>query len=309
MSPSPEIPRTSPWRQCVRHRELLLMLVPGLLLLFLFRYLPMGGIIIAFKELRLDLGILHSPWNGLENFRLLLSGQDFLLALRNTVVISLLRLTFGFFAPIALAILLNEVRLAWFKRTVQTASYLPHFFSWVILGGICLLMFSYHGPVNALLGKVRLGPYEFLTSNGWFLFTLIATGIWQSVGYGAVIYLAALAGISPTLYEAAMVDGAGRWQQMRHITLPALAPTMLTLFILSLGSILNAGFDQIFNMYNPLVYGVTDILDTYVLRRLMAMDYGVATAADLLKSIVCLGLIVGVNKIVQRITRGEHQIL
>jgi putative aldouronate transport system permease protein len=269
----------------------------------------MGGIVIAFKELRLNLGILHSPWNGVENFRTLFASQDFLRALRNTVVISMLRLSVGFFAPIALALLLNEVRVGWFKRTVQTASYLPHFFSWVILGGMCLLLFSLHGPVNALLGHLGLGPVEFLTHDSWFLVTLIATGIWQAVGYGAVIYLAALAGISPTLYEAAMVDGAGRWQQLRHITLPALTPTMVTLFILSLAQILNAGFDQIYNMYNPMVYDVADILDTYVLRRLLAMDYGLATAADLFKSVVGLVLIVSVNSIVRRVSRGEQGIL
>ena len=297
---------TSIWRTYVRHRDLVLMFAPALLFFAVFNYVPMVGAIIAFKDFRMDLGILASPWIGLENFEHLFSSGDFPRALRNTVTVSLLRLSFGFFAPIILALSLNEVRVSWYKRGVQTLTYLPYFFSWVILGGIFLLVFSYRGPANQVLQLVGVAPAEFLTDDTWFLVVLIATGIWQSVGYGAVIYLAALSGISPDLYEAAMVDGAGRWRQTLNITLPSLVPTIVTLFILSLGHILNAGFDQIYNMYNPMVYDVSDVIDTYVLRRLQTMDFGLATAAGLFKSVVGLSLVVAVNAIAKRVSGGDQ---
>ena len=295
--------KPSPWRAYRRHRGLLLMLVPGLLFFLVFRYIPMGGAVIAFKEYRLTDG-MASPWNGLANFRRLFLGAGFLDALRNTLVISLLRLAFGFCAPILLALLLNEIRVSWYKRSVQTLTYLPFFFSWVILGGIFRMLFALGGPLNSAVGAA----VPFLTSDGWFLFVLIATGIWQAVGYGAVIYLAALAGIDPALYEAATVDGAGRWKQTLHITLPCLVPTMITLFLLSLGGILNAGFDQIYNLYNATVYDVADIIDTYVLRRMQSMDFALATAAGLFKSVVGMVLIVAANALTNRLSRGEQGI-
>ncbi len=282
------------------------MLAPCFLVLVLFQYLPIFGNIIAFKDFRLDLGIVASPWNGLDNFRLLFGGADFMAAIRNTLVISLLRLGIGFWAPIILALLLNEVRITWFKRTVQTVTYLPYFFSWVILGGIFLMVFSLRGPANLIVSAVGLDPVSFLTEDRWFLALLVGTSIWQTVGYGAVIYLAALAGIPVQLYEAAAVDGANRWQQMRAITLPSLAPTMIVLFILSLSHILSAGFDQVYNLYNPMVYDVADILDTYVLRRMQTMDFGLATAAGLFKSAVGLILVVATNTLVRRLTGGER---
>ena len=308
--------RAPSWR---KHRGLLLMLVPGLLFFLVFHYIPMSGVVIAFKQFRMSDGVLGSSWNGLENFRRLFLGADFLDALRNTIVISLLRLGFGFFAPIVLALLLNELRLSWYKRTIQTLTYMPFFFSWVILGGIFLMIFSSRGPANQvvrvfqsapLVGPTLFGtePIRFLTHDAWFIVVLIATGIWHSVGYAAVIYLAALAGIDPALYEAATVDGAGRWKQTWHITIPCLTPTIVTLFILSLGGILNAGFDQIYNMYNPMVYDAADIIDTYVLRRMWHMDFALGTAAGLFKSAVGLALIVIVNAIANRLSGGEQGI-
>jgi putative aldouronate transport system permease protein len=296
-----------PWyASYVKHRGKLAMLGLPFLLLAVFNYIPMAGVVIAFKDFRMSAGIVASPWNGLENFRRLFLGADFLLALRNTLVISLLKLGLGFGAPIALALLLNELRANWYKRTVQTLTYLPHFISWVVLGGIFLMVFAVDGPLNALVKSMGGQPIPFLTSNGWFIFILIATAIWQSVGYGSVIYLAALAGIDPQLYEAATVDGAGRWKQTLHITIPSLVPTIITLFILSLGGVLNAGFDQIFNMYSVPVYGVADILDTYVLRRLISMDYSLATAAGLFKSFVGMGLVIGANALAKWLSKGEQ---
>ena len=296
------------WTPYTKHRGLLLMLLPGVLFFALFHYVPMGGLIVAFKDYHMDVGILRSPWNGLATFQRLFRGDDFVFALRNTLVISGLRLAFGFFAPIVLALLLNEVRVAWYKRTVQTITYLPFFFSWVVLGGIFLMLFSINGPVNQIVVWCGGDPVQFLTSDAWFITILIVTGIWQSVGYGAVIYLAALAGISPTLYEAAVVDGAGRWKQTLHVTLPSLTPTIITLFILNLGRIMNAGFDQIFNMYNPLVYDASDIIDTYVLRRLMTMDFSLATAAGLFKAVIGLVLVMTANSVAKRLSKGEQGI-
>jgi putative aldouronate transport system permease protein len=290
----------------VRHRHLLLMFLIPAAFLVVFSYLPMYGAIIAFKEFRMGEGVFGSAWSGAANFVRLFTGADFLRALGNTLFISLLRMATGFFAPIALALMLNEVRLGWYKRSIQTLTYLPFFFSWVILGGMFKIIFSMDGPVNAILAAFGAQPIQFMADKAWFLVVLIVTGIWQGVGYGAVIYLAALAGISPTLYEAAMVDGAGRWRQMIHITLPSLVPTMVVLMILSLGGLLNAGFDQIYNLYNPMVYQTSDIIDTYVLRRMVTMDYGLATAAGLFKGVVGLALIVGANRLANRMSGGEQ---
>ena len=291
-----------------KHKGLLLLVAPGLVFFLVFNYLPMFGLVLAFKEFRLSAGILGSEWSGLENFSRLFGGADFPNALRNTVTISLLRLLFGFFAPIALALMLNEIRVSWYKRTVQTVTYIPYFLSWVILGGIFLMIFSQSGPANQIIQLFGVSPIEFLTNDFWFIVVVIATGIWQAAGYGAVIYLAALAGISPDLYEAAVVDGAGRWKQTLHITIPGLVPTIITLFILNLGHVLNAGFDQIYNMYNPMVYDAADIIDTYVLRRIVLMDFGLATGAGLFKSVVGLLMVVWANSLARRLSGGEQGI-
>ena len=291
-----------------KHKGLLLLVAPGLAFFLVFNYLPMLGLVLAFKEFRLSAGILGSEWSGLENFFRLFGGADFPNALRNTVIISFLRLLFGFFAPIALVLMLNEIRVSWYKRTVQTVTYIPYFLSWVILGGIFLMIFSQSGPANQIAQLFGVSPIEFLTDDFWFIAVVIATGIWQAAGYGAVIYLAALAGISPDLYEAAVVDGAGRWKQTLHITIPGLVPTIITLFILNLGHVLNAGFDQIYNMYNPMVYDAADIIDTYVLRRIVLMDFGLATGAGLFKSVVGLLMVVLANSLARRLSGGEQGI-
>jgi putative aldouronate transport system permease protein len=282
------------------------MIAPVLLYFLIFNYVPMIGLVIAFKNYVLSDGIFGSEWVGLANFQRLFDSPDFPKAIRNTLTISLLRLFFGFAAPIILALLLNELRLALYKRVIQTVSYLPHFFSWVILGGIFIMMLSGNGPINHIVKLIKGSAIPFLSEDYWFITILVVTGIWQSVGWGAIIYLAALSGINPDMYEAAMVDGAGRWKQVWHITIPSLMPTIITLFILSLGGILTAGFDQIYNLYNPMVYDVSDIIDTYVLRRMMDMDLGLATAAGMFKSVVGLVLIVGANSIAKKMSGGEQ---
>ena len=289
-----------------RHRELLTMIAPVLAFFVVFYYGPMVGLVLAFKDYSLSQGILHSPWVGLANFDRLFNSADFPIAVRNTLVISGLRLAFGFVAPIVLALLLNECRAAWFRRGVQTLTYLPYFFSWVVLGGIFLMLLGGEGPLNSLVKAAGHSPVNFLSDPLWFIVVLVVTGVWQSAGYGAVIYLAALAGIDSSLYEAASLDGAGRWSLVRSVTLPSLSPTIVVLLILSLGGVLNAGFDQIYNMYNPVVYSVSDIVDTYVLRRMVEMDFGLATAAGLFKSVVGLVLVVAANSLARRATNGEQ---
>ena len=279
-----------------------------MVLLLIFAYVPMVGVVLAFKDYSIADGILASPWVGLQHFIKLFASDEFLRVTRNTLVISLLRLIFGFFAPVVIALLLHDVRVSWYRRGVQTLTIMPYFFSWVILGGIFLMLLSSNGPVNQIAALATHKPIEFLTNRAWFIAVLVVTGIWQGAGYGAVIYLAALSGINPDLYEAAVLDGASRWRQTLHITLPCLAPTMVTLLILSLGGILSAGFDQIYNMYNPMVYQSSDIIDTYVLRHMRLMDFGLATAAGLFKSMVGLILIVVVNSVAKRASGGEQGI-
>jgi putative aldouronate transport system permease protein len=289
-------------------RGLIALIIVPLAFFIVFNYVPMLGMIIAFKDFIMTKGVLSSPWVGLENFERLFGSPEFPRVLWNTITISFLRLGFGFFAPIMLALMLNELRLGILRRAFQTITYLPYFFSWVILAGIFLMLLSGGGPINSLLRMAGGSPISFLANDYWFITILVITGIWQSAGYGAVIYLAALSGIDPHLYEAAAMDGAGRWRQTLHITLPCLTPTIVVLLVLNLGHVLNAGFDQIYNMYNPMVYDVSDIIDTYVLRRLYAMDYSLATAAGMFKSVVGLVLVGGANWIAHRASRGEHGI-
>ena len=285
---------------------LLLLFLPILAYFIVFHYIPMGGQVISFKSYVMTDGIFGSEWVGLRNFERLFASKDFPRAFRNTLVLSGLRLFFGFFAPVVIALLLNEIRSATYKRTIQTLTYLPHFFSWVILGGIFLMLFSGSGPINHVVKLIAGKPVSFLTHDTWFIVVLISTGIWQAAGWGSIIYLAALSGIAPQLYEAATIDGANRWQQTRHITIPSLVPTMITLFILSLGGILSAGFDQVYNMYNPMVYDVADVIGTYVLRRMMGLDFSLAAAAGMFKSVIGLILVVASNWIAKKLTGGEQ---
>ena len=288
------------------HRALLLMLLPGVAFFVCFHFLPMTGLVLAFKDFNLEDGILRSPWSGLDNFRRLIEGNEFLRALRNTVLIGSLRLGLGFFAPLGLALLLNEVRLSWYKRTIQAVTYVPFLFSWIILGGIVRMLFASNGPMNAIIGTFGGGPVQFMTNKGSFIFVLLLSWVWQSTGYGAIIYLSALSGIDPTLYEAAKVDGAGRWQQMLRITLPEMVPTMVVLLFFHLANFLSAGLDQILNLYNPMVYDVADILDTYTLRRMTSLDFSLATTAGLFKSAVAMMLLLCTNALVRRVRTGEH---
>lgn len=299
-------PKAGPFRQWAssywKHRYLFLMLLPCILYFLVFKYGPMYGIILAFKDYRFIDGILGSPWAGLQNFRDLMSGRDFPQAFKNTLMISSLKLLFGFPAPIILALLLNEIRHLMFKKVVQTLSYLPHFLSWVVLAGIFMEVFSpTRGIVNLVITSLGGKAIFFFGDPEWFRTLLVSTDVWKGVGWGSIIYLAALSSIDPTLYEAAIVDGANRWKQMLHITLPSLVPVVTIMFIFAVGGIINDDFDQVFNFYNPAVYSVADVLSTYTYRIGIAdMQYGLATASGLFVNIIAFTLIVVTNSIVKR---------
>ncbi|MBD2847245.1 sugar ABC transporter permease [Paenibacillus sp. IB182496] len=293
------------WREYKRNRYLFLLFLPGFALFLLFNYVPLYGIMIAFKEYRVTEGILGSAWAGLEHFNRLLAGEAFLNALRNTIIIALLKMGFGFPAPIALALLLNELRLVWFRRVVQTVTYLPHFFSWVILAGILFVFLGSDGAMNKLVGLFGLERQLWLLEPDYFYGIVVLTDIWQSIGWGSIIYFAALASIDPTLYEAAIADGASRWRRVWHISLPSMMPTIITLFLLQLGNFLTVGFDQIYNLTTATTLEVGEILDTYVLRRLLTMDYELGMAAGLFNSVIGILLVVTANRLVKWYDREQ----
>jgi ABC-type polysaccharide transport system, permease component len=254
----------------------------------------MAGLIIAFQKFIPAKGLFgKQKWIGLDNFKYILDLPNFGSIIWNTVYISLIKIILGLIVPIIFAILINEVKNSVFKRTIQTSIYLPHFLSWVILGGILIDILSPSGGlVNNFLQQLGLKPIFFLGDNKWFPFTVIASDTWKEFGYGTIVYLAAITGIDPSLYEAARMDGANRWQQILHVTLPGMRMVIVLLMVLSLGNLLNAGFDQIFNLYSPPVYQSGDIIDTFVYRiGLLDAQFGVATAVGLFKSLVSLTLI------------------
>lgn len=279
-----------------------LMMLPAVVLLIIFSYIPMFGIVIAFQKFSPVKGIFGSPWVGLKNIITIIEMPDFWIVLRNTVWIAFLKIVAGLVVPVSFALLLNEVRQKYFKRTIQTLVYLPYFLSWVILGGIMLDILSpSNGIVNMVIESLGFKPIFFLGNPSWFPWVLVITDTWKGFGFGTIIYLAALTSIDLSLYEAAIIDGANRWQQTIYITLPGISIIIALMMILSLGSILDAGFDQVYNMYNPLVYSTGDILDTLIYRLgLKQMDFSIATAVGLVKSIVGFILIVASYKLADK---------
>lgn len=296
--------RRSFWQRVVTARALLLMLLPGLLLVLIFNYGPMYGLLMAFQDFQVTKGIWGSPWVGLKHFQEFFSNPSAVNALRNTLLISFLKLAFGFPAPILLALLFNELRNGIFKRFSQTISYMPHFVSWIVFAALITAMLSPStGVINQLLKALGIRPIYFMADPGWFRFVLIASEIWKEIGWGAIIYLAALSGIDPTLHEAAVVDGATRIQRIFYINIPSLLPIAALMLILRMGGILNAGFDQVFNMYNVQVYQTADIIDTYVYRTGLAdLKYSFAAAVGFFKSAVGLVMVVAVNEIARRMS-------
>jgi len=278
-----------------------LLFIPAIAYFVVFAYIPFYGLTIAFKKYIAFKGVWDSPWVGLDNFRYLFTSDKFFGVLKNTIVIHMYSLIFGFPVPILFAILLNEVKVMWFKKTVQTVTYFPHFLSWIVFGGIVVNFVGPTGVINIILTNMGFEPLQFLTDTALFRPMLIVSGILKEFGWGAIIYLAAIAGIDSSLYEAARVDGAKRLRQIWHITLPGMRPIIVLMFVLNLASLLDAGFDQVFNLYNNSVYEVADIIDTYVYRiGILSNDYSLATAVGIFKGVVSCVLIISANSLVKR---------
>lgn len=286
-----------------KFRFIYLLMLPGLIGYIIFNYIPMGGVILAFKDYYVADGILKSPWVGLKYFKLIFSMSDFYKVLWNTLIINIERLIFGFPAPIILAIMIYEVSSVKFKKTVQTLVYLPHFISWVVIAGIITALLSSSGVVNTAITKLGFQKINFLTNPSTFRPLIIVSGIWKTTGWGTIIYLAALAGINTEIYESAYIDGATKMQRIRYITLPLILPTVSVMLILNFGQMMYGGFDQIYNLYNSVVYDVGDVLDTYLYRvGLTQGRYEMATAVGLFTNLVNMILLVTVNKVSKTIS-------
>jgi putative aldouronate transport system permease protein len=294
------------WKQWRKGIPLYLMILPGLLFFIIFRYIPMGGVLIAFQDFNPFAGFLKSEWVGFAHFSRLFGEPDFWSLFKNTMILSALNLFLFFPAPILIAAALNEVRQQWFKKIVQTVIYMPHFLSWVVVVGITVILFSTQdGAINKGLVNAGMQPLEVMTNPDFFRATYIIQNIWKEAGWNAIIFLAALASVDPTQYEAAVVDGANRWKQLWHVTLPALRSVIITLFILRLGHVMDIGFEHIYLMQNSLNLTVSDVFDTYVYRTgVLQGQFSYTTAVGLFKSFIGLVLIVFANKLSKKI--GEE---
>lgn len=269
-----------------------LMLLPAVILVFIFSYVPLYGLIIAFQKYNPGLGF-SSPWVGFKNFQYLFLQPTFLRTIRNTLFIAVVKLILGIIVPVFIAVLLNEMVSEKLKRVYQTLVYIPNFLSWVIIAGVIMDLLGSDGAFNSVLSALGLGTIDFLGNDKIFPWTMIVTDIWKGFGYGTVVYLATLTGIDPGMYESADIDGATRWQKIRYITIPQLKPIMVLMLVLALGGVLNAGFDQVYNLYSPIVYEHGDIIDTYIYRLgIQQAQYAVGAAVGLFKSLVSCVLVV-----------------
>lgn len=291
--------KTSLWKRILLNWQVYVLLLPGLIWYTIFCYMPMGGLSLAFKTYKANLGIWMSPWVGLQNYEFVFRDPDFFRALGNTVVISFCRILFQFPVPIILALLINEIRGQRYKKVLQTIYTFPHFLSWVIVASIMLNLLGNNGTVNAMLGALGMEPINFLGDEKIFRPMLYITENWKGAGWSAIIYMAAISGIDTEQYEAADIDGAGRLMKMVYITLPCIKPTIMVMFILAVGGIMNAGFDQIFNLSNPAVRDVSDILDTYIYRITFqsSADFSFSTAIALFKSVINFVFLISCDRI------------
>ncbi len=279
-----------------------LMLLPVMAFLVVFHLMPMFGVVIAFEKFIPTKGFFGSEFVGLKYFQQMFNMSISWRIFRNTFVIAVWKIVMNMVVPITFAILLNEVRAEGFRRTAQTIIYLPHFLSWVVLAIPIMNIFAYDGVVNSIIKAFGGSPILFMSSNRWFRPILILTDVWKEFGFGTIVYLAAITGIDPALYEAAVIDGATRGQRMLHVTLPGMLPTIVLLATRNLGNVLSAGFDQIFNLYSPAVYEVGDIIDTYVYRAgLLEMNYSLSTAVGLMKSAISIVLILTSNRLAYKL--------
>ncbi len=295
-------------RKFKRNIPLHLMLIPGVIVIFIYNYIPMAGLIMAFQNYKPTKGIFRSDWVGLDNFKMFMSYPNVEQIIFNTVFIACAKLILGIIVPVIFALLLNEIRNVRYVKIVQTIVYLPNFLSWVILGSVFATVLSpSNGIVNHIIEFLGGEAKYFLGDNKLFPWTLIITDIWKNFGYGSIVYMAALMGVDSALHEAAAIDGAGKWKQTIHVTLPSIAPIIFVMAILSLGNVLNAGFDQIFNMYSPQVYQSGDILDTFIYRiGLENAKYSLSAAVGLFKSVISLILISSSYYLAKRY--GDYQI-
>lgn len=286
-----------------KDRYIYLLLMPGLLFFLVYRYVPMLGIVIAFKDYSPFMGIADSPWVGMKNFARIFENAEVVRVIWNTLIISLLQIVFAFPAPILLALMLNEVSRSAFKRVIQSIVYLPHFLSWVVVVGIVTIFFRNDGLVNDFLVE-KFGLEQtipFLTNPDYFRTFIVAEVIWKEVGWGTIIFLAALAGVNPALYEAAVMDGASRMRQIWHITLPAIRSTIVILLIIRLGDVMEVGFEQVFLQLNPFNMDIGNTLDTYVYYKgIQQSDYSFSTAVGVFKGVVGLVLVMAANKLAKR---------
>lgn len=300
-----ELPVRKPgltWKKVKQMKLLYLLLLLPVVHLFIFHYLPMYGVTIAFKKFRVADGILGSDWNNFAHFKRLFTDMFFTRVFKNTLRISIIKILFGFPAPILFALLMNEIGNKKFKKISQTISYLPHFLSWVIVAGFVYQLLSPEvGAVNYLLTQLGYEPIFFMTKKNLFIPILIFFDLWKGVGWGSIIYLAAISNVDPSLYESAEIDGANRFRRAIHITIPSIIPTITILFILALGGIIRAGFDDIFNLYNPMVMDVADVLETYTFRvGLYEAKYDYAAAVGLFQNVIAITLILITNSIVKK---------
>ncbi len=302
-----QVARGQALRYLKRYFPFYVLLIPGVLYFIVFKYVPLLGSVIAFQDYNIYGGIWQSEWVGFKWFQQFFEFHQFRRLLWNTVAISLYQLIFAFPAPIILAILLNELRNVAFKRTVQTIVYMPHFLSWVIVGGFGYMLLSPQiGLINTVIKAFGGEAIFFLQEPGWFRSIVVGSGVWKEMGWNAIIFLAAIAGINPSLYEAARMDGAGRWKQLLHITLPGMLPAIMMLFLLKVGHILDLGFEQIYVFLTPVTFEVGDVIDTYAFREgIIKGSYSMTTAIGLFKSVVGLGILIIANR-VSRITTGER---
>ncbi|NGP46292.1 sugar ABC transporter permease [Bacillaceae bacterium SIJ1] len=286
-----------------RNRYIYIMVLPAVLYYVIFHYFPMYGLQIAFKDYSTAVGIWSSPWTGFNHFIEFFNGYYFWTLIRNTLLISIYELLFAFPAPILLALLLNEVRRMAFKRTIQTVTYLPHFISVVVVVGMIVDFTSKDGLVNQLIAFIGLEPVSFLQEAEWFRTIYVGSGIWQGIGWGSIIYLAAMANVQPQLYEAARMDGAGRFRQAIHVTIPGILPTIVILFILQMGNMMTIGYEKIILMYNPMTYETADVISTYVYRKgILEADFSYSAAVGLFNAVINFALLIGANAMSRKIT-------
>ena len=280
-----------------------LIVLPGFIYLFVFKYIPMFGSVIAFQNFSVSRGFLESKFVGLDHFRKLFNHPDFYKILRNSLVLSGLKIVFTFPIPIILALMLDEIKVGGLKKAIQTIICIPHFVSWAVVGGLVFGFLGIGGMFNNVRAMLDMDPILVMQKERWFRTIYVITSIWKDAGWQTIVYLAAIAGISPELYESAMMDGASRFQRMRHITFPILIPTVVTLFLLEVGNFMELGFDQVYNLYTPMTYSVADIFNTYVYRvGVLNAKYSFSTAVGLFQSVIGLGMVLLFNYLSKKYT-------